>query len=291
MFATPLAHPKGINPRASWAESFQAALDALTSFTAATAEQALDKSLEAWERGSAGLALDQSYQPKECYCIRQQVLWKIYARLKAGNAADAGARKIYNRAKDVLEETPEPAQPGDLTFTQGDGLIEKMLQHLKAVDAFYQNLTQPDTGLLESAHETPGPALPPTSDGFLCTLVLKTGMDAGQARRFWQQFLAQNTQVRMITLGSDALAQDASTLADPIFFSPGGAQKPGRCLWVQIADVQPDVRQWLQSQGFAQPEQARCIFVKASGALSAVLKASDIIDETAVLDEFFNASA
>ena len=291
MFKITLSNPKGINKQAAWDANFQAALTALQSFNATTVDAALDKSLSEWEKGSAGLAADPAYQAVERYCIRQSYLWKIYAPIEAKGLGKEADRKVYNRAKDVLAETPKAAQPADVRFAEGDDLIKNTLDHLREVDIFYQQATSPAVAL-ESFRTDPSlPDLPPSDADFLCTVKLPIGMPLNKARHFWQQFMADNSLVRLVALGGDDSMQDIVTnIADPTFFDPGGNLNPGRCLWVEIQDIQKEVRQWLQQQGAGQADQVRCVFIKASGKLSSVLKTTDTIDETAIIDEFLKAA-
>lgn len=282
----------GIRPRASWAADFQTAQQVPDGLTPDTAAEALQASLEAWTRACAGLAADAGYQAAERYCIRQAFLGKIHAAFEAQGLGEAVAPVICEHALDVLSETPKAAQPEAQDFLDAtDDQTTALLTHLQAVGAYYAQTAAPETldGLESFVAEAP-PPLPPTSAGFLCTYVLKADADIETARRVWQQFVAQNTAVRLVTLGADATSSEAAHTADPIFFSPGGAQKPGRCLWAQPSVLLPDVHRWLQEQGFAQPETAKCIFLRADGRLSGVLTTTDLIDDFAISDGFFNAS-
>ncbi len=292
MFVPPLKNLKGTAARSAWDTHLQTALAALKNLSPANADQTLDTCLAAWEKGSAVLAADPAYQAAERYCIRQFYLWKIYSAFDALGLGKEAERKVYNRARDVLDETPGAARPTDQSFAEGEQLIKNTLNHLRDVALFYQNATNAADGLesFSAAAAAPLPDLPPSTGDFFCTVQLPPAMPADQARQFWQKFLADNTLVRLVTVGSGPAVRDVVDRADPIFFSPGGAQKPGRCLWVETPAIQPDVLQWLQQQAVGQPDTVRCIFLKASGKLSNVLRTADTIDETALLHEFLKAT-
>jgi|GEM_PF-2387113 len=295
MFATPTPF-LGIRPNIAWATDFLAALKVPDTLAADTLDAALAACLDTWTRAGAGLAADAGYQATERYCIRQSFLWKIYTVFVERGLGEKAAPPIYERGLDVLAETPAAAQPTDQAFLQIAPPIPALLEHLHAIGLYYAQALNPATldGLesfvAEAPPVLPPPVLPPTSPGYLCTLVLKSDTNAELARQFWKLFMAQNTLVRLVTLGRDEQAREATEIADPIFFSPGGAQKPGRCLWAQPTSLLPDIQEWLRKQGFAHPETARCIFIRANGTLSAVLKKTDTIDDFAISDEFFNAS-
>jgi len=297
MFATPTPF-LGIRPNIPWASDFLAALTVPDTLAADTQDAALATCLDTWARASAGLAADAGYQASERYCIRQSFLWKIYSIFADRGLGEKAGPVIYERGLDVLAETAAAAQPEDQAFLQAAAPQTALLEHLQAVALYYAQALNPGMldGLESFSAETPPPpivpplVLPPTSPGYLCTLVLKSDTNAELARQFWKLFMAQNTLVRLVTLGRDEQAREAAEIADPIFFSPGGAQKPGRCLWAQPANLLPEVHGWLRNQGFAQPETACCIFVRANGTLSAVLKKTDTIDDFAISDAFFNAS-
>ena len=293
MFNKSFTNFKGLPSQAEWLNRYRQALDTLQGNTGP--KDVLNAALDRWREANALLAADPQYHAAERYCIQQQFLGQISDAYAARFPQTPAGRTILNCAREVLEATPAAARPLDQSFLQLPGIIQKTLDHLQQVAAFYRQTSGVAAGResLESFHASlvnlPDP--PATSAGFLCTFVLKADVDIFLARHFWTRFKALNTQVRLVTLGDDAAARQAAETADPIVFAPGGAQKPGRCLWVQKQDLHPDVHQWLQEQGFAQVDAARCVFMKATGKLSAVLKKTDIIDETAVLDEFFNASA
>ncbi len=280
---------KGLPAAAEWLKQYQRALDAARA-RSTSADAALDTALDRWRNANTLLLADTKYHAAERYCIQQQFLLQVYDAYSAKHPGVPADRTVLNRAREVLDATPVNARPTDLSFLEGPGMIEKMLDHLRKVAAFYAAATaHPAADGLESINGAL-PDLPPVSDGFLCTVAVKPETDAALARHFWGQFKALNTLVRLVTLGNDAPARAAIEAADPIFFRPDGGQKPGRCLWVQKQEIHPDIHQWLKDQGFAAAETARCVFIKASGKLSAVLTKTDIIDETALLDEFLKAS-
>lgn len=281
----------GLRPRASWVTAFQAAVHLPEGLTPGDVPIALDGSLTQWWAGSAGLAADAGYSAAERYCLRLFFLWKIYQAFEARGLGDRVAERLVSAVLDAVQETPTIGRPTEAAaLTAAATSAEAVLAHLKAVHDYYKQHALPSDEHPEAAEASLVPLLlPPTSAGFLCTVVLPAEMDVSMARGLWRQFLRENTAVRLITLGADAAGREAAETADPIFFAPGGGQKPGRCLWAQPAGLLPDIHQWLQQQGYAQAANARCIVLRANGLLSAVLTKTEVIDDFAISDAFFNA--
>ncbi len=281
----------GLRPKASWLAAFQAAARLPEGLTPGDVPVALDSSLTQWWAGSAALAADAGYSAAERYCIRLAFLWKAYQAFKAAGFGEQAAERIASAVLDVVEETPAASRPTESAhLTAVAAFPEALLAHLKAVHDYYTTHALLQEEALESAEATTAPLLLPLSSaGFLCTVVLPADMEVSTARALWRQFMRENTAVRLITVGADAAAREAAETADPIFFAPGGGQKPGRCLWAQPAGLTPDIHQWLQQQGYAQPAQARCIVLRANGTLSTVLTRTDVIDDFAISEAFFNA--
>ncbi|MCS7035991.1 MAG: hypothetical protein RMJ33_10415 [Saprospiraceae bacterium] len=280
----------GLRPKAPWAAAFQAAARLPEGLTAGDVPVALASSLTQWLSGSGALVADAGYSAAERYCLRLVFLWKIYQAFEAQGFGAQVAEEIARSVLDVVEETPGAGRPLEAAGLAMAAFPGAVLAHLKSVHDYYRAYAPTDEAILGTAGVTPAPLLLPlTSPGFMCTVALPADMDVGLARELWRQFMRENTAVRLITVGAEAAAREAAETADPIFFAPGGGQKPGRCLWAQLAGLMPDIHQWLQQQGYAHPSDARCIVLRANGNLSAVLTKTDVIDDFALSEAFFNA--
>ncbi len=233
--------------------------------------------------------VDAGLSAAERYCLRQFFLWKVYAAFEQRGLGTLVAETIARYGLDVIEETPLSGLPTEASGLRLGHFPEDVLKHIKAVHDYYSAQVPADLPETTSAAPIAVLRLPTTSEGYLCTVVLPAEMNISLARTMWRQFLQENTAVRLIVVGRSAAAQAAVDIADPIFFAPGGAQKPGRCLWAQTASLTPDICRWLEQQGYPQPAQALCIVLRANGTLSTVFKQSDVIDEFALSEAFFNA--
>lgn len=283
MFTPTLSNPKGIKKQASWANEFQAALNALQPFDPAKLDQLLATSLDAWSRGSAGLATEVGYQAAERYCIRQSYLWQIYAAIEAkGKGADA-SRTIYNRARDVVDETPFTARPADLSFLEGDNLIRKTLEHLRSAQVYYAQ-TLKSAGGLENAT---GP-LPP-SGNFQALTVVEANADPAQAEAMLQRFLGDNQYVRAILLGDDA--GNGATILDNCIADPGAGITPGCALWVKSYTLlRVQISTWLGALQQHDYNQVRCIFMSAKGKPTDFLSKTDPLSFATVSREIVQAA-
>ncbi len=270
MFAQTLVNLKGINAQAAWDAHFQAALSAFKPFQAATLDQALEKSLLQWEKGSAGLAADHAYQAAERYCIRQIYLWKIYAIVETNGKGDTISRTIFNRAKDVLKETPAAAQPTDQSFLEGDNLIRRTLEHLRQLSVFYTNTLRTNNGL-----ESTGAGLQP-SPGFQALTVLEANADPTQSETVLHRLLGDNSRVRSVLLGADA--SDGADILDNCIFDPGAGIATGHALWVKsFSLLRATISTWLGAQIPHDYEQVRCIFMSPKGKPSGLLLKTDAL--------------
>ncbi|MCS6929915.1 MAG: hypothetical protein NZM43_10530 [Saprospiraceae bacterium] len=287
MYATP---PKfiGFRRRSEWLTAFQVATCLPAFLAPGDIPVALASSLSHWLNGSGLLAAEAGYSAAERYCLRIAFLWKIYQAFETAGFGEQVAEAIARNALDVLEETPVFGRPIDSESLFLAPFPEAVLAHVKAVHEYYL-AHAPIRELEFGCPPLAVISLPFSSPGFLCTVVLPAEMSVERARRLWRQFMRENTAVRLILLGSDPAACEVAKIADPIFYAPGGGQKPGRCLWSQLPGLAPDIHQWLRQQGYANPEYARCIILKASGTLSTVLTNTDAIDEFVLSEAFFNA--
>lgn len=268
MFTLTLTNPKGINAQAAWDGEFKLAVTTAQTPDAPDLDQVLNKSQSDWEKGSAGLAIDPAYQAVERYCIRQSYLWQIYAAFDAQGKGGDVSRVIFNRAKDVIEETPVAARPADLSFLEGDNLIRRTLEHLRQVAIFYANTLQQASGL-----ESTNAALQP-SPGFQALTVLEADSDSNQAETILQALLTDNERVRGILLGADAPG-DADIL-DNCIFDPGAGIESGWALWVKNHTLlRTSVSTWLGAVIPHEYDQLRCIFISPMGKPSGVLTAAE----------------
>ncbi len=288
MFPTP---PRfiGLRSRSPWLRAFRRATRLPERLTLGDVDVALSSSLTQWWMGSGLLAADAGYSAAERYCIRMAFLLRIYRAFAARGFAEQVAATIAERALDVLEETPVGSQPTAAAGLRLAPFPEAVLAHVEAVYDYYRNHEPAIEGFPPRVLAAEPVTLPLTSPGFLCTVVLPADMDVALGRSLWRQFMRENTCVRLLTLGADAGVREIVETADAIFFSPGGGQRPGRCLWVQPVALEPDIHQWLLQQGCDAPTQVRCIVLSVRGALSTVLRKTDTIDDFALSEAFFNA--
>lgn len=289
MFSTP---PRflGLRPKAGWLAAFRAAVQLPDALTPGDVPVVLASCLTHWMAGSGALAADAGYSATERYCIRLTFLQQIYQAFEERGFAELVAEEVARWVLAVLEETPAGSRPPDGAALATAPFPEAALAHNKAVCAYYTaHAPLGEEMLLLAEKPVTSPRLPITSPGFLCTVVLPADMEPALARLLWREFLRENTAVRLITVGADTAAREAAETADPIFFSPGGGQKPGRCLWVQPAALKPDIQDWLRQQAYPNPANARCMVLRANGVLSSVLTVSDVIDDFAISNAFFNA--
>jgi hypothetical protein len=221
MFTPELTAPIGINQQTAWAEQFRSAVASAGSASPSTLDQALAAALAAWARGSAGLAADVAYRASERYCIRQSQLWQIYAAIEDRGLGAAISRTIFNRARDVVDETPLAAQPADRSFLEGENVIRKTLEHLRVVAAFYAGALQAGSGQENIA----GP-LPP-SNGFQVLTALEATANPLQADALFRRFIADNQYVRGILLGDDATPAGRYSGRLLVRFRPGHRLGPG----------------------------------------------------------------
>ncbi len=289
MFSTP---PRflGLRPKAGWLAAFRAAVRLPDTLTPGDVPVVLASCLTHWMAGSGALAADAGYSATERYCIRLTFLQQIYQDFDKHGFAELVAEEVARWVLAVLEETPAASRPADAAALAAAPFPEVALAHAKAVRAYYTAHAPLSEEMLLLANRPPAlPRLPITSPGFLCTVVLPANMEPALARLLWREFLRANTAVRFITVGADTAAREAAETADPIFYSPGGGQKPGRCLWVQQAALKPDIQNWLCQQAYPNPADVRCMVLKANGTLSSVFTVLDVIDDFAVSNAFFNA--
>ncbi len=280
----------GLRPKATWVAAFKAAVHLPENLTLGDVPVALANCLMQWMTGSGSLATDAGYSAAERYCLRQAFLWKIYQAFEVRGWGNQVAEDIARCALDVVEETPPSGRPLHADALALSPFPQAELDHLKAVYEYYISCAPMAEDIMEGSEAfVASLSLPVSSQGFMCTVVLPADMNIHYARHLWRRFMQENTAVRLITLGADAAAREAAETADPIFFAPGGGQRPGRCLWAQPVALTPDIHAWLRQQGYTTPEKARCIVLKANGTLSSVLTTSDIIDDFAISDAFFNA--
>ncbi|MEZ4940916.1 MAG: hypothetical protein R3D58_08605 [Saprospiraceae bacterium] len=259
MFTQALTNPRGINAQAAWDAHFQTALTTLQAANPDALDQALAASLTEWETGSGGLATDPSYQASERYCIRQSYLWQLYAAIEQLGKGAAVSRTIFNRAKDVLEETPPAAQPADRSFLEGDNLIRRTLEHLRQVAIFYPAAIRAASGL-----ESASPPLDP-SPGFQALTLLDADADPAQAEKTLQRLWADNGRVRAILLGADATA-DSADILDNCIFDPGAGLATGHALWVKSYTLlRASISTWLGAEIPHDYLQVRCIFLSPRG--------------------------
>lgn len=276
MFTQALTNPRGINAQAAWDAHFQAALTTLQAANPDALEQAFATSITEWETGSGGLATDPSYQAMERYCIRQNYLWQIYATIEQLGKGDTVSRTIFNRAKDVLEETPPAAQPADQSFLQGDNLIRRTLEHLRQVALFYPAAIRAAGGL-ESAQLPLEP-----SPGFQALTLLAPDADPAQAEKTLQRLWANNERVRALLLGADATA-DSADILDNCIFDPGAGLATGHALWVKSHTLlRSSISTWLGAQIPHDYATVRCIFMSPQGKPSGLLKLTDPFDFASV---------
>ena len=267
MFSEPHPAFKGIPPDAPWLTHFKSCLACLHTSSPDAAE-ALAISLREWEEGSVALAADTSYQAKEQYCIRQTFLWEIYQHMESHAMGDTLSRMIYNRACEVLESTFPTHRPIDLAFRDGENVIRKMLEHLRSIASFYENVLQMDP----EAESLPAP-LPP-SPGFRKTTVLEPTMDPAEAETIFQAFLAENQFVRTILLGDDDTSE--AIMVDKCLTIPGAGITPGRGLWVQSYSLlRLAISTWLGAAIPHDYDQVRCIFMSPKGKPTAFLSKTD----------------
>jgi len=262
MFTQALTNLRGINAQSAWDVRFKAGLAALQAANPNTIDQAMNTSLAEWEKASGALAADHAYQALERYCIRQAYLWQIYAAAEALGKGDAVSRTIFNRAKDVLEETPLAAQPADRSFLEGENVIRRTLEHLRQVAVFYPNALRAGAGL-ESAQ----PPLEP-SPGFQALTVVEAGANPVQAENLLHRLWADNGRVRAILLGADA---DANIL-DNCIFDPGAGLATGHALWLKSHTLlRPAISTWLGAHIPHEYDKLRCIFMSPKGKPSGLL--------------------
>lgn len=282
MFAKPLTVYKDIDLAIPWLAPFQISLQALTSVHSPNTSEALEASFREWEHMTIALTADTRYDPREQYCIQQSCLWKIYAATERQEMEENVGRMVYNRACKVLEQTPVESRPADLTFREGDQLIQKMLEHLRSVALFYQ---QAVAGTLQVGEPV---GLPP-SPGFHRTNVLEAATEPTLANAFWQTFLADNQYVRTILLGDDAAA--GAKTVDNRLNKPGGGITPGRGLWVKSYSLlRPKISSWLAAALPHDYEQVRCIFISPKGKPVSFLTKSDPLDQLNVSAELLKAA-
>ncbi len=276
MFTQALTNPRGINAQATWNAHFQTALTALQAANPDALDQAFNTSLAEWETGSGGLATDPSYQAVERYCIRQSYLWQIYAAIEQLGKGDTVSRTIFNRAKDVLEETPPAAQPADRSFLEGDNLIRRTLEHLRQVAIFYPAALRAAGGL-ESAQLPLDP-----SPGFQALTVLEADTDPAQAEKILQRLWDDNQRVRAILLGADATA-DSADILDNCIFDPGAGLATGHALWVKSYTLlRASISTWLGAHIPHDYAAVRCIFMSPLGKPSGLLTLADPFNFTSV---------
>jgi len=251
----PVSIFKGVQPDAPEFARFQSSIKSLPSQPPLTNAQALEKILEDWEQFSRIIATSSLYDPREQYCLQQSWLWEIYAAAKREQIADEASRTIYNRACKVLEHTPSPARPTDLSFRTGDDLIRKMLEHLHQVAEFYQ--TALHTTMQRSAQ------MPAPTPGFQRSNVLETTDDPALAEELLQVFLGDNQYVRTILLGD---ATSGATIVDNCLTIPGDPIVPGRGLWIKSHTLlRKTISAWLGAVLSHDYDQVRCIFISPKG--------------------------
>ncbi|TNE56720.1 MAG: hypothetical protein EP344_11970 [Bacteroidetes bacterium] len=268
MFTTPLTNPVGPKPGSAWAAHFDAALAALNDLIPESLDTSLENSLGEWTQGSGALATDMSYGAAERYCIRQAQLWRIYVRLADAGLGEDVSRPIFNRAKQVVEETPETARPADLGFLEGSNLIRKTLEHLRQVAVYYPQALRAANGL-----ESAAGALPPSAD-FQVTTVLEADADPAQSENMFRRFLEHNENVRSILLGADAA--DAADILDNCLYDPGAGITPGQVLWIKShALLRTSISTWLGATIPHEYEQVRCVFMSPLGKPSGLLQLAD----------------
>jgi hypothetical protein len=268
MFTSALTNLKGIKANSAWDAHFKAAAAAFKPFNAATLDQTLAKSLSAWEKGSAGLAADPTYQAVERYCIRQSYLWQIYAAIEAHGKGQDVSRTIFNRAKDVLEETPRAGQPADRSFLEGENLIRRTMEHLRLLSNFYQTALRAAAGL-----ESATAALEP-SPGFQALTTIEANANPVQAEAMLQKLLSDNTRVRSILLGANQA--DAADILDNCIFDPGAGLATGHALWVKSHSLlRTSISTWLGAVIPHEYEKVRCIFMSPLGKPSGLLAVTD----------------
>ncbi|MBK8923235.1 MAG: hypothetical protein IPM81_17280 [Saprospirales bacterium] len=231
--------------------------------------------LAAWARGSAGLAADVAYRASERYCIRQSQLWQIYAAIEDRGLGAAISRTIFNRARDVVDETPLAAQPADRSFLEGENVIRKTLEHLRVVAAFYAGALQAGGGQENIA----GP-LPP-SNGFQVLTALEATANPLQADALFRRFIADNQYVRGILLGDDATP--LAGILDDCLFDSGQAIDSGRGLWVKShALLRAQISTWLGVHIPHDYAQLRGVFVSPLGKPTGVLTKTEPFNFTTV---------
>lgn len=284
MFAHPLTNlqtpPTGIPGQTL----FQAALTTLQPFNPDHLDEHLENALGSWAKGSAELAAAPNITAEEKYCIRQNILWRLYVTIETHGLGADIARTIYNRARTVIDETPVAARPLDLSFLEGDNLIRKTLEHLRQLAVFYQNLFPKGVVLDNNSF------LPPSA-GFRKTTVIEANLPQEQAEAQLQKFLADNHYVRAILLGDDPVAAAGAVPLDNRLNIPGGGIDPGRGLWVKSYTLlRPHISTWLGAVIPHDYAQVRCIFISPKGKPSSFLNKTTPLDPANISSEILDAA-
>ena len=269
----PLPIFKGVQPTTPWFTRFQASLNALKAKQAVSAAKALETALAQWEQMGPSLAADSHYDPREQYCFQQAWLWEIYTIAKTKQIQDSASRLIYKRACKVLDQTPSPSRPLDLKFREGDDLIQKMLEHLRRVNEYYQTILSGAT--LPRAAQLPAP-----TPGFQRTNVLEATDDPAKAEALLQAFLADDQYVRTILLGD---ASSGATIVDNCLTIPGDPIVPGRGIWVKSHTLlRQTISAWLGATLSHDYDQVRCIFISPKGRPVSYLSKTDALSYSTV---------
>ncbi len=272
-FEPPLTTLKGVQTDTPRLANFQSSLHTLQSQDQTAAAKALEASLQAWEQAVADVAADKHYDPRERYCLQQSWLWAIYDAARQLQMESNISRTIYKRACRVLEQTPKPGRPADLSFRQGNDLIRKMLEHLQLVTTFYQ-------AALSGVTTQRGPHLPPPAPGFQRTNVLETTEDPAIAEAIWQIFIQDNQYVRTILLGD---ATTGATIVDNCLTVPGDPIVPGRGLWIKSHTLlRQAISTWLGAKIPHDYDQVRCIFISPKGQPVSYLSKTDPLSYSTV---------